>query len=238
MDSSSIQKSQDLFKERVLKYYKQLEQGCGFLHCENLFCRSCPGTKKFNLSSKEVGLLSMKLAMLPNQAFLCDTPKASAVTTPEIVTLDLNLIESHIIEYDNTKKNTSLVRLIGSAFGNADSIAFSFLKSPINTAFDGTDTGLDFEKLKKFYNLLSNKEWSDHIFEVMAGACGRLCGDLTRYGYKDNKLALARIFLIILSNPQLLINANFQKFTGVFFELICNSKDSSAFQPFFNPIFL
>jgi len=231
MDSSSIQKSQDLFKERVLKYYKQLEQGCGFLHCENLFCRSCPGTKKFNLSSKEVGLLSMKLAMLPNQAFLCgDAPKA--VTTPEIITLDLNLIESYIIEYENTKKNTNLVRLIGSTFGNADSLAFSFLKSPINTAFDGTDTGLDFEKLKKFYNLLSNKEWSDHIFEVMAGACGRLCGDLTRYGYKDNKLALARIFLIILSNPQLLINTNFQKFTGVFFELISNSKESPSFQPF------
>jgi len=112
------------------------------------FADQTQGPKKFILSTKEVGLLSMKLAMLPNQAFLCGDVPSSAATTPEIVTLDLNLIETYIIEYDNTKKNTNLVRLIGSAFGNADCLAFSFLKSPINTAFDGTDTGLIYCRIK------------------------------------------------------------------------------------------
>lgn len=80
------------------------------------------------------------------------------MNTPDVALLDLNLIESYIMEYENTKKNTSLVRLIGSTFGNTESLAFSFLKSPINIAFDGTDPGLDYDKLKKFYNLLSNRE--------------------------------------------------------------------------------
>jgi hypothetical protein len=47
--SGTVQKSQDLFKEKVLTYYKQLDKGCGKMNCESVFCKSCPGMKKFFL---------------------------------------------------------------------------------------------------------------------------------------------------------------------------------------------
>jgi hypothetical protein len=40
----AVQKSQqELFKEKVLKYHKQLDKGCGKINCESVFCHSCPG---------------------------------------------------------------------------------------------------------------------------------------------------------------------------------------------------
>jgi hypothetical protein len=59
--------------------------------------------------------------------------------------------------------NTALVRLLGSAFGSSEILSVSFMKSPLHTELDGTDTGLDFEEVKKFYDSLSDKKVRDLV---------------------------------------------------------------------------
>lgn len=79
----------------------------------------------------------------------------------------------------------------------------------------------------------------------MSNACQRLYVEHSRMGFKGDPIARTRIYLILLSvctrlqlcfaihsqNPRLLVDANFQKFAGSFFDLLCSSKDAASYQP-------
>lgn len=94
------------------------------------------------------------------------TSGANYPAPTEIVPLDNAKIETLISGSENADVNTALVRLLGSAFGNSEVLSVSFMKSPMNTNLDGTDTGLDFEEVRKFFVSLSDKKVSDGSVEL------------------------------------------------------------------------
>jgi hypothetical protein len=210
-----------LFKSRVQGYYNQLMQGCGSSKCENCFCRSNAGLKKFQILPNEAAVLSMHLARVHLQSeYMCPevNDKGNDHTDKsERTVMDLETLKSLVDEAKVTNNYTPIIILIGIVFGSIDSLTVSFLKSPKEIRIDGTDTGLNIDHVREAYNIISRLP--KNVVEVLESALRRLMFELKPLVNATHTLSSLRKFIILLQNPMLSHHPFNKKFTGDLFEL-------------------
>lgn len=123
--------------------------------------------------------------------------------------MDLTTLQMLAEQAERTKDYAPVIRTLGSVWGNPDALQMSFLKNPSSVKLDNTDSGVDFEQVKKAFQLIKNLV-SDFklplliiirqpidVQQVFASSVERMLGDLKRYRHNPTIYDL-RKYLILL----------------------------------------
>jgi len=211
------------YKLIINRIYRTLVVGCGRTYCDNVYCFSNPGRKKFVLSNSEAAILSATLLRLHSEVVCPEVLPGSKLGEP-VDFIDIEKFENLVLECQKSNNFTSLIRIIGQVFGSLESLTISFLKHPKAILTDGTDTGLEITDVRKFYSIMDGMP--DNLQNVLANALYRLVDGL-KFEVVSLSRSSLRKFIIMLEHPKLLDEKYYPRFTGQLYSAIVNLPPSS-----------
>jgi len=202
ISSSSIRASASPLQREIEGYFKQVIEGCGNPLCDNIFCGSNPGVKKWNLTKNDAAKIALKLTSrsIRSADFSCSPPPLSNPPPNEPEFLDLTKLVAMITEAKAHNDYKSLIRLFGHPyFDTSECLNISFLKHPLKVDINGSDCGLDLQEVREAWKIL--KELPDNVYNVIANAFERLLHELRHK--PPTTIAQLRQLIIMLENPNL-----------------------------------